>query len=268
MHVNSHSIDPLPPNSHGVTVIFRDCTLCPRVAIRRGVTSNLGLQGLPINSVRGQIRSTSDLLKLSGLLSHGPTGLSKNRQRQITLTHTLIHRPSIFLLSRPLDGLSTLLHRRIQTSLGRLFNSRGSPIICIARSRARTVALSAGITILGSNCLRRLNDPTSVCGHPTGHFITKFVNDPRVGLLDYSHTNRRILLNSAHVPTPIPLPSRKSIIINLHPRSIHLPHPRSGIAIHNSIFLMRGLNVTGLVDLQLRNSGPLALHSLLPTSTA
>lgn len=181
--VNSHDIRFLSTGSQSVTVIFRSCTLCPRVAICRGVTFDLTLRNLNGNRVRRQIRQTTRRVKLSGLLRHGPERLSKKRQRQITIYQTVIHGPTIFLVSRPLSGLSTRLQIRTQSRVDHLRQRLNDAFICIARSRIRTVAVNAHVTILRRNILRRISAPRALCDQPGGGFITKFVNDPTVGFI-------------------------------------------------------------------------------------
>ncbi len=181
--VNSHLVGSITPGSHSVTVIFRGCTLCPRVAMFSGVTFNLGLHGAPGSRVGHHIRRTTHVLSVRRLLRHGPGTLSNNRHRHITLNHTVIHRPGMFLLSRPLSGLSTGLHTRVHARVSGLRRHLNAAFVCMARSRARTVAVTDHVMIVGDNVVRRISAPRGLCLCPYGLFITNFVNSPRVGFV-------------------------------------------------------------------------------------
>lgn len=251
--VNNGSIAAVRPGSHSVTVIFRGCTLCPRVAITSGVNFTLGVTNAPGSRVHGHIRGTTRVLSLARCLSHGPGTLSNKRHRHITVNHTVIHRPGIFLVSRPLSGLSTGLHIRAHARVTTLRHRLNIAALCIARSRARTLAVNSHVTIVGLNVLRRINTPARLCSHPTGIFITNFVNSPSVGL-----GARPIIGNGTGVNrSAISLPTRtigglatrsgNRVIINFHPRSTNLTPISSPGTFSLGIIGIRSLNSSNCV---------------------
>lgn len=181
IHFNSGSVAHMPPRGEGANVIFRGCTLFPRVAIFRGITFKLEIEGLNSGRLGVGIGTMLRGIELRRCTSHRIDRLDKNRRRHITLTETLIVRPRVLLLSRPLDGLSTGLHSRVEDRVLELRGSCGVAAVCIARSRTRTLSVDSQVTMFGFKIYRRIKAPSRVCGRPTGSFMTKFVK--RVGLL-------------------------------------------------------------------------------------
>lgn len=229
--VNSALTGSITPGSESVTVMFRGCTLCPRVAMCSGVTFNLGLHGFSGRRVGEEIRRTTEVLNVRRCLSEGPGTLSNNRERHITLNHTVIHGPGMFLLSRPLSGLSTGLHTRVEARVSGVCRHLNAAFVCMARSRARTVAVNAEVIIVGSNFVRRISAPRRLCSVPYGVFITKFVNSPRVGFVGtiLSGGNNGCALSFSGCRIPIPRSGigtslsgciNGRIILNVHPRRI------------------------------------------------
>lgn len=141
----------LTPRGHQVNVIFRSCTLFPRLDITRGVTFNV--HGRPRGShiARRLLR----LIGLGGLNGHFPRRLSNNRRRHITLTHTLTPRPRLLLLSRPFSGLSNRLHHGLDRRIHSVLGTHNADTVLIARSRRRTFTIDSRIKIFGRNQLRR-----------------------------------------------------------------------------------------------------------------
>lgn len=94
----------------------------------------------------------------------------------MTVTQTVIGRPRILLLSRPLTTLSLGVHGSVRVRLGRVRRGLNVAFMCIARSRRRTLALDSAVIIVDRKHVRRVNIPASVCGRPVGSFMTSFVN--------------------------------------------------------------------------------------------
>lgn len=227
--VNSAIVGSITPGSHSVTVMFRGCTLCPRVAMFSGVTFNLGLEGCDGSRVGGHISGTTSVLNLARCLSHGPTTLSNKRERHITLNHTVIHSTGIFLVSRPLSGLSTGLHITVHTRVTGLRHHLGAAAVCMARSRARTVAVTSHVIVVGSKFIRRVNDPGRICSAPIGIFMTKFVKSPTVGFFGIA-LRSNIVAGNRKLGLALPTKGHEilrsgncgngRLVFNVHPRSV------------------------------------------------
>lgn len=202
LFVNRGQVGSAPPTRHNINVIFRSCTLCPRLSMTRGVSFNLGLTNTGGRIVGRHIGRITRILRLTRLLSHGPGTLSNNRHRHITVNHALITRPDMFLLSRPLSGLSTTLHIRVHVRVSHLRGHLNHAVVCIARSRIRTVALTSGVIILSTNHITRIKGPLRLCRCPTSHFITKFVNSPGVGFLPMGIATATVSRIRIRLPVP------------------------------------------------------------------
>lgn len=180
----------------------------------------------------GVTRGFVSVAGVRGLTSGGPSTLSNKRRRHITVTHTLIRAPQILLLSRPLDGLSTHLQLRVHRRVHHLIGKANVAAVFIARSRRRTLSVSSHVILVGRNIIRRCSGPRGLCLSPTGLFITRFVNDPVVGVfsVEFSHSSNVLqkgtfsvtltsLSNSQfHTNTTKKILTRRHCGINVHPR--------------------------------------------------
>lgn len=265
VHLTNRPIGRLPPFGQQIGAIFRDCTLFPRVDITRGVTFNLRVRNLSRGSVPRQISRVLTLIRVRRLTQHGPTRLSNNRRRQITLTQTLTPGPGILLLSRPLSTLSLGLHGRVRIRLGHIRGRTKVAFVFIARSRRRTLALSSHVTIVSTNGVLRVNAPGSVCRHPGRRFITRFVNS--VGFLPnrLGHNRRgRGLFIPGNVPIRVPYPTRNfsntTIRLTFHPRHSRLISPARPRRLHKIVRTILCINATALCRYHLGGSVGIVLH--------
>lgn len=103
-------------HEHGVKFVFRGCGLIPILGICRGVILPIRLSN---SAISGQFVSRMiGVLTLSKGLGDVPGGLSNNRRRHMTVTHTLISGPTVVLTSRPANGLSDQADDSILNLLG------------------------------------------------------------------------------------------------------------------------------------------------------
>lgn len=174
--VDNGSVAGLPPCGQGIGAIFRGCTLFPRLGMFSGVTFNLGLGGAPGSRDVPGIGHTLGVIGVDSCRCHSMGSLSNKRRRHVTVTHTVIGRPRMLLLSRPLTTLSLGVEGSVRLRLGRVRSHLKVAFMCIARSRRRTLALDSAVIIVDRKRVRRVKAPASVCGRPTGSFITSFVN--------------------------------------------------------------------------------------------
>lgn len=223
------------PSGQSSSVMFRDCTLFPRCSICSGMTCNLMGGGVSGGAVERGIVRVIRLIKLGKLRRHVPGRLSKNRRRHITLTETLIVRPTILLFSRPLSGLSTGLQICVHGRVEGVRRQVNVADICIARSRTRTVDLSSGVVVVGGKRVRRIKAPRRMCRRPTSHFITSFVNDTgfiRTGIDRKSDRKRvvpiDVLGRSFGIRcTKLPIGTKSAMRVILHPRTVELTSDNS-----------------------------------------
>lgn len=208
-----------PPRGHPMGAIFRGCTLFPRLGIFSGVTFKLGLGGVSGRAVRGGMGTTLHVMKVASCRCQSIGSLSNKRRRHMTVTHTVIGRPRILLLSRPLTTLSLGVHGSVRVRLGRVRGALNVAFVCIARSRRRTLALDSAVIMVDRKGVRRVKAPISVCGRPVGSFMTSFVNRDgvlgkavvRSGLIHFTKIRFRYMSRNFNRGVPM------SII--MHPRS-------------------------------------------------
>lgn len=241
------SVIPLDPRGHKVNVIFRDCTLFPGVAIRRGITFNLHVRGIGTSSDRQHITSILGLIRLGRFTTHCPRRLSNNRYRQITLTHSLIAQPHLLLLSRPLSTLSTQVHGRLHRRVHRVRHRLNLAAVFIARSRRRTLAVSSHVFLVGRKGVMRDNSTRALCATPISIFTTNFVNG--CGLLSTSDT-------AGLLRQPV------GDHVTVHPRTVRLDlGNRLSTRVHDRDLL------NGIVHCQIRTQNIRLIISILGHST-
>lgn len=173
--LSKRSVAGLPPCGQSIGVMFRGCTLFPRVATRRGVNFNLHVGNINGRRTTGHARGLLGLVQLRSLHDQCPSRVSKKRRRHITITHTLMGGPGVLLLSRPLNTLSCRLHGALRVRLGSLRRRLNLAFMFIARSRRRTLAVDSHVIVVSGKRVRRSSSPGAVCRCPGAGFITNFV---------------------------------------------------------------------------------------------
>lgn len=135
-------------HGHRVNFIFRFRRLLPRFATLRGMVVPTFVTK---EKRRRTGRTTARVLrfvKLTRQTSRGPGRLSKNRGRHITITHTLVGRPTIILTSRPSNDLSARGGRRLRRLFFSLHGHFKRAFIVMARSRKLTRLASQAVRLV------------------------------------------------------------------------------------------------------------------------
>lgn len=138
---------------HGgrVNFIFRFRRLLPRFATLRGIVvptfvTNISAGRTSVHTVR-----VLSFVKLGRQTSRGPGRLSNKRGRQMTMTHTLVGRPTIVLTSRPSKDLSSRGGRRLRRLFFSLEGHFKRAFIVIARSRTLTGVASHAVRVISKD---------------------------------------------------------------------------------------------------------------------
>lgn len=87
-------------------IMFRSFHLLGSHDVCRGVTFTLHIARAPAHMVGGGMPTTLSLIKLTRGCGSFPGRLSNKRRRHMTVTETVMGRPTVLLTSRPAKGLS------------------------------------------------------------------------------------------------------------------------------------------------------------------
>lgn len=136
-----------------VNFIFRFRRLLPRFATLRGIVVPSLVRNGSTKATQGRTLSLLSFLKLSRQTARGPTRLSNNRGRHITMTHTLVGRPSMVLTSRPSKDLSARGGKRLRQLFFRLHSGLKRAFIVIARSRRLTARASHAVRLMSKHVM-------------------------------------------------------------------------------------------------------------------
>lgn len=270
--LSSISIDNIPAGHHSVKLIFRTCSLFPRLGTIRGIVCKLDVQRITgARTGDHTIRLLSDI-KLTSCTSHCPTRLSNNRRRHITLTHTLTAGPQILLLSRPLSTLSTGIHIRLQSRVHTLRLRARAAAVVIARSRRRTLIVTSQVTIVCGKHFRRIKAPTRVCRSPTATFMTKFIKSVGIlpNILSASKATRAV---NYHIPmrttTNTTALGPNPISIFIEPRRLHLRVTGSSLGSRSTMLkaIASAMLHNTFADMVITVNSKLRLHMSLPSGS-
>lgn len=140
-----------------------------------GIARNLVIKhGIPGGRTVRTTVHTLRGIKLDSQLTCCPSRLSKNRRRQINVTHTLTIGPSIVLFSRPASTLSPRLINRILRIVHGL-TRRNAAVIVIARRVAFTGRITGHIVFVSRKIVIRRNTPRTVFNGPGRTHAEKFL---------------------------------------------------------------------------------------------
>lgn len=140
----------IPCCEEAVNVIFRSFHLVPGVDICSGITFTVHIVNTGRGSVEGHIPCVLRLINLSRGTHSVPGRLSNNRRRHISLTETLMGGPGLVVTSRPANGISPRVDRRVIRVLAGV-GGNNAAIVVIARRRDLIHTFPHHIVIVGGN---------------------------------------------------------------------------------------------------------------------
>src|SRR5512146_3310861 len=140
VQIDGVSVVDMPPNRRPTAMVFQKYTLWPHMRVYDNIAFGLRLRHTPASEIDREVKSSLELVGLSGYSRRYPAQLSGGEQQRVALARALVLRPKILLLDEPFSNLDALLRVRLREELHAI--QRRVKITAIFVTHAQEEALS------------------------------------------------------------------------------------------------------------------------------
>ena len=109
-----------------VAMVYQQFINYPSMSVYDNIASPLRLMGKSEAEVDRAVRKTSDMMKLTPLLSRKPLELSGGQQQRCALARALVKEAGLVLLDEPLANLDYKLREELRAEIPKIFEESGA----------------------------------------------------------------------------------------------------------------------------------------------
>lgn len=143
-------------------------------SVQDNVAWGLRFRGLSRREVKAKVRSTLDLMGMSGLADADTRTLSGGELQRVALARALVLDPDILFLDEPTSNLDVHVRRRFREDLRRVVGGMAATVIVITHEHNEALALAQRVAVIHDGRLVQTGTPEDVFTHPRDTFVADF----------------------------------------------------------------------------------------------
>jgi iron(III) transport system ATP-binding protein len=165
----------IPPEDRGIGMVFQSYAIWPHMTVFENIAYPLKIRGLSKNEIESKIKSSLEMVGLSGLENRLAPNLSGGQQQRVALARSLVYQPKVLLLDEPLSNLDTKLRERMRIELKDLQRSINITTIYVTHDRLEALALSDSVALMRRGQIAAVGTPNELYENPPNRFVAGFL---------------------------------------------------------------------------------------------
>lgn len=244
IRIDGRSIRGVPPHHRPVNLVFQSYALFPHLTVSENVAFGPMRQGMASGEIRLRLRTTLDMVKLTGKETRYPVQLSGGEQQRVALARALINQPAVLLLDEPLSALDQQLRQEMQVELKAIQKRVGISFVCVTHHQKEALAMSDRVAVMYQGRVLQLGSPEEIYEAPNSRVIAQFVgtsNELRGMLVakdggsGWFRSDDLADSQSVRVPVAEDVGLHRPVAFMVRPERLHLSAVLGGQAIDNSL---------------------------------
>ncbi|TAJ22949.1 MAG: ABC transporter ATP-binding protein [Nitrospirae bacterium] len=208
----------VPTEQRHVGMVFQEYALFPHLRVVENIA--FGLQHLPADQRKAQVRTMLDMVGLAGLERRYPHELSGGQQQRVALARALVQKPVVLLLDEPFSSLDPDMTGKMREDLRHLLMHTKTTAVLVTHDHEEAFAMADRIAVLNNGCLEQFDTPEAIYHTPATPFVADFVGqaDFIPGLVE----NGTVMTEIGEFPNQVGYQGGTKVVVMIRPDDVHI----------------------------------------------
>ncbi len=262
VRIDGQSVLDMPPNRRPTAMVFQKYTLWPHMRVYDNIAFGLRLRRRPKAVIDREVKTSLELVGLSGYEQRYPSQLSGGEQQRVALARALVLQPKILLLDEPFSNLDALLRVRLREELHAIQRRVQITAIFVTHDQEEALSLADRIAVMSAGHLEQLDVPSQIYSHPRTLFVADFIGV--MNIFPAAREGTQLRIGQYALQAPSKLDGAQDVNVAVRPEDLVLASP-GGIS--NSGAVWHGI-VDQSIDLGHYRKVLVVVPGLYPDETA
>lgn len=188
------------PDKRHIGLVFQGYALWPHMTVQKNISYGLETRKLSKEEIATKVRSSLELVGLSGLGERYPSQLSGGQQQRVALARALVYGPEVLLLDEPLSNLDKKERDRMRGELQRLLKEIGVTAIYVTHDQEEAFTISDRVALMKDGQLIQQGTPRTLYEEPANSFVAEFIGRANMLEIEVKSVDERKRVATLNVP--------------------------------------------------------------------
>jgi putative spermidine/putrescine transport system ATP-binding protein len=215
VRIDDKSVVDISPNHRPTAMVFQKYTLWPHMRVYDNIAFGLRLRHTPKQEIDREVKSSLEMVGLSGYERRYPAQLSGGEQQRVALARALVLKPKILLLDEPFSNLDAQLRVRLREELHAIQRRIQITAIFVTHDQEEALSLADRIAVMSAGHLEQIDIPSRIYAYPRTLFVADFI-----GVMNIFSTRRdgnMLCIGQYSIKAPEGLDSTDKVSIAVRP---------------------------------------------------
>ncbi|MFA5519232.1 MAG: ATP-binding cassette domain-containing protein, partial [Spirochaetota bacterium] len=142
IHIDNKDVTKLPPERHGVSIMYQDHSLFPHLNVIQNIRYGLRYHKEESKESNNRVNDLIEQLGLSLLLNRLPVNLSGGELQRVSLARALAVNPKILLLDEPLSALDPNFRYELRQMLKNIHKTTDVTFLIVTHDFGEAISLA------------------------------------------------------------------------------------------------------------------------------
>jgi len=175
--IGGEEVTRMAAHERGAAMMFQSYALWPHMTVEGNVGFGLEERGVKMSSVRGEVRTALERLRIQAYSERKIHELSGGQQQRVALARALVVQPRCLLLDEPLSNLDSRLRVEMRGEIRRVCKEFGLTAIYVSHDQKEALAIGDRIAVMEEGRIRQVGVPLEVYRQPGSRFVAEFLGE-------------------------------------------------------------------------------------------
>src|ERR1700745_513851 len=164
----------VPPRARDLGMVFQSYAVWPHMTVRQNVIYPLKHRKMSRAEAGRKVEEALALVGLTEYAERAVVALSGGQMQRVALARSIVYRPKLLLLDKPLSNLDAKLRIRLRDDLRRILKAAGMTALYVTHDQAEAVVLGDRIGVMRDGKLLQMGTPDEIYNRPADLFVANF----------------------------------------------------------------------------------------------